>query len=359
MTEIKRIVDRYEKIRGERNLLADKFQNGQRPYMIFQTPIGDILKDNRTPEQCFQSNLECINQSLKIPSDHFPVLEPWFGTGVYANMYGCEYVFREGEAPAVHYKYHTLDEIKKIEKPNWENSEIACLVMDTIRYFKNKTGDALPIVWTDTQSGSDTATLVLDASQCFIGCMIEKETTWNFMKGINDLIIEFSKAQEDLIGDALVKPGHIMLSNNRFSGFSISDDNLAVASPAVNEAFNLPLNEAIGEAMGGIAIHSCGDWTHTMPLLSQSVRSCTCIDCAVTFDVDPNPCNPELVRDALKGTGIYLHARMTGETEEMKKMVKKLVDPDLKLIIHPLFSDINTAHKNYSMLEEMLSDYYG
>lgn len=363
MVEVKmdnyiKVVDSYQKIRGDREKAAEKFLSGERPYMIYQTPETSIYNNIRTPEDCFCANIEYIQKAVMVLSDDLPFIEPWFGTGVFANMYGCPYVWREGMTPAVHYRYKSIEEIKGIKKPCWENGEITSLILDTIRYFKSKTGNELPIVWTDTQSASDTATLILDASEVFIGCMIEPETMMDFMKGINKLIIEFSQVQAELIGDALVKPGHIMISNKGFRGMAISDDNMAVASPAINEQFNLPLDEEIGKAMGGIAIHSCGSWAHTMVKIKEKVPSCTAIDCAVDLTMDPNPNDPEKVRDAFAGSGITVHARMTGETGEMLETVKRLFHKELKLIIRPQFIDMQTAERNYFELDKLLHDLY-
>jgi len=353
-TQIKKVVDRYQAVRAEREVKIRDLLAGRRSYLIFQTPGGNVWGDTRTPSDCFARNLQYIADSLEVPSDHLPVLEPWFGTGVYANIFGCPYVWRDGEAPAVHYRYHTLDEVKGLPKPRWEDSELAQLVLRTIDYFKSKTGDALPIVWTDTQSAHDTATLILDASEVFLNCLIEPEATLDFMRTINEVIIEFSRVQADRIGKALLHPGHIMLSGPGFRGMSISDDNLAVGSPDVNTRFNLPLDEEIGRAMGGVAIHSCGRWDHTMDKLKANVPSCVAIDLALDKVSDPNPNEPEAVRDALAGAGIPVIVRMTGETEEMVKVVKRVMHPQLKMIVHPAFIDLPAARRNYETLEGLL-----
>ncbi|PIZ13790.1 MAG: hypothetical protein COY53_02995 [Elusimicrobia bacterium CG_4_10_14_0_8_um_filter_37_32] len=357
--EIKKIVDRYQNLRSQKQVLVKRFIEGKRPYLIFQTPPNTVVADMRSSEESFYANIENVALSLDVPSDHLPVMEPWFGTGVYANIYGCQYFWREGESPAVRYMYQTLEEVKNISKPRWEKSEIAQLVLDTIRYFKSKTGDAIPIVWTDTQSASDTATLVLNATEVFAGCLIEPELIMNFMKGINEVVIEFSRVQAELIGNALVKPGHIMFSHANFNGMSISDDNLAVASPAVNMKFNLPLDEEIGRALGGVAIHSCGQWAHTMPLVKKIVPACVAIDCAIDKTCDPNPNEPEKVRDAFAGSDINVHVRLTGETDVMLETVKKLLHPKLKLVVRPNYVDIPTAERNYDVLNSLLSEYYG
>ena len=352
------VVDRHQALRAEREARVGRFLDGSRPYLIFQSPPGEVWGDVRTREACFRKNLDRVAASLDVPSDHLPVMEPWFGTGVYANMYGCPYVWRDGEAPAVRYKYAVLDEVCGLPKPRWEDGEIARLVLDAIRYFKSRTGDALPIVWTDTQSASDTATLVLDACEVMAGCLTAPDAVMAFMCGINAVIVEFSHVQAEEIGDALLKPGHIMLCGAGLGGMSISDDNLAVCSPAVSERINLPLNEEIGRAMGGVAIHSCGNWERTMPLIAGKVPSCVAADCALEGEGDPNPNRPEAVRDAFAGTGIHVHARVSGETEQMRGVVERLLHPGLKLIAHPGYVDLPTAERNYDVLERMLGDFF-
>lgn len=358
LPELIKLIDSYQDIRAERENKAKEFLAGTRPYMIFQTPDINIWGNIRSSKESFEKNIENIAASLELASDHLPVMEPWFGTGVYANMYGCPYVWRANEAPAVHYKYRVIDDVKNISTPRWEDSEIAQLVLETIRYFKAETSNSIPIVWTDTQSASDTATLILNATEVLAGCLLEPEIIMAFMRGINELVIQFSRIQADLIGDALVMPGHIMLSNAGFAGMSISDDNLAVGSPDVNYRFNLLLNEEIGRAMGGVAIHSCGRWQHTMGKIKELVPSCVAIDCALDTTCDSNPNDPEAVRDAFAGSGIHVHVRLTGETEKMCETVKRLLHPDLKLIIHPAFIDTRTSEQNYDVLESMLQEFF-
>ncbi|MBN1553419.1 MAG: hypothetical protein JXA11_01640 [Phycisphaerae bacterium] len=349
------VVDQYQKVRSGRESRTKQFLDGSRKYLIFQTPDGNVWSDARTPEECFERNIEYVEKSLDIPSDHLPLMEPWFGTGVYANMYGCEYVWRDGEAPAVHYLYHQLDEVVGLAKPRWQDSPVARLVLETIRYFKSKLGDALPIVWTDTQSASDTGTLILDACEVFTGCLLEPEKIEAFLRQINSLIIEFSNVQAEEIGEALLSPGHIFLSGTGFAGMSISDDNLAVSSPRVNERFNLPLAEEIGRAMDGVAIHSCGNYAHTMGRIKELVPSCVALDCALDHVVDPNPNSPEAVRDALVGSNMAVHVRMTGRTEAMLEIVRRVMHPDLRLVVHPSYIDDETAERNYAALDSLLS----
>ena len=356
--ELMTLVDRFESIRAEREARAEAFADGRRPYLIYQTPYPRIYGDVRTSEACFARNLQFIRDSLSVPSDHLPALEPWFGTGVIANVYGCPHIWRDGETPCADYRYDRVEEVRGLPVPDWREGEIARLVMDTIRYMKARTGDAIPIYWTDTQSAHDTATLILDASAVFTACLLEPDSIGEFLSGINRVTLEFSQAQAEAIGDALIKPGRIMASSARFSGITVSDDNLAVGSPETNRRFNLPLDEELGRAMGGIAIHSCGNWTDAMRMAVELVPSCVAVDCPICPEVDPNPCRPEAVRDVMANTGIPVHVRVTNDQPHMIEAVKRLLHPNLRPVIRILSLDQESAERNYGALDELLSAYY-
>ena len=347
---VREVVDGFQKLRSDRESRVREFAEGRRSFLVYQTPGGDVWGDVRTPEESFSANIGFIHKSLDVKSDHIPVMEPWFGTGIYANIFGCKYLWKDNTAPHVHYRYEKLDEIKGMAAPEWEDSEMANLVLDAIRYFKSRTGDDLPVIWTDTQSASDTATLILNPTEVLVGCMMEPGAVMEYFKLVNDMIIKFSRVQSELIGDALLEPGHIMLSSSHLRGMSISDDNLALGSPEVNRDFNMPMNDEIGRAMNGVAIHSCGVWAHSMHLVKEHCPSCVAIDCAVDNSADPNPNDPEKVRDAMAGTGITVHVRFTGETGKMAEVVRKLKHPGVRYVFHPSYVDIETAEKNYDVI---------
>jgi len=357
--DLVKIVDAYQNLRCDREVKTRKFINGERSFLVYQASVKrELYTDADSKEDLFERYIKYISKCLAEKSDHIPAMQPWFGTGVYANMYGCKYYWRKGEAPATRNLYQSLDDIGKIRKPRWEDSEIAQLIMDTIRYMKSKTGDAIPISYTDTQSAGDTATLIVDACEIFSGCMSEPELVMDFMTDINDLVIGFSVAQAELIGDALIKPGHVMFSDMSFRGISISDDNLALISPRAACEFNLKLDEEVGKAMGGVAIHSCGRWEKTMSLVRDTVPSCVLLHCSLSTDWDTNPNNPEDVRDALAGKGIPVHVRVSGNTEKMLAEVSRVMHPGLRIVVQPQYVDEDTAERNYHALNSLLSGFY-
>jgi hypothetical protein len=105
----------------------------------------------------------------------------------------------------------------------------------------------------------------------------------------------------------------------------------AASSPLTNERFSLRFNQDIAEKMGGMAVHSCGVWDHTMKLLPG--RGVMAVDCSVSPRCDPTPMTPKMVRAALGGTGIVVKARCGGTREEIERAIAILAGPDMRLIL--------------------------
>ncbi|TFG66365.1 MAG: hypothetical protein E4H27_10035 [Anaerolineales bacterium] len=320
---------------------------------------GDLWGACNTIEEIYQNNIRYFADSVAFDwSDDLPYLEPWIGTGVYANAYGCDYLWRDDNAPDVHYRYHHIEEVRDLPYPDYHQSPVMQMVLECIDVLKERTFGQLPICLTDTQSPFDTATLILDAAEFFTACYTHRDIVLDFMDKITNLIIEFSQVQAERIGDTLwTKPGHIMPASPSYRGISISDDNLAVSSPKINEIISLPSNQKIADAFNGVAIHSCGKWAHTMAKL-KDMQNVIMVDCAVSREVDPTPNAPASVREAMKGSGIITKVRVGGDMPNVMRILDALFDPSLKLIVEINYSATD-AERNYKLVRDKLSALYG
>jgi hypothetical protein len=331
--DIKKKIDLYQKKKEEKGHFLSEILSGKRQFMVMQKPESEIWGRCNNVNEVVNNNLKYFERQLLFPySDDVPYLEPWIGTGVYANAFGCETLWREDNAPDTHYRYHSIEKVANLPYPDWKKSQMMQMTLDIIRKMKDETMGQLPIALTDTQSPYDTATLILDSCKFFTGCYTHPEIVQNFMQKITDLTIEFSKIQQEEIGDCLARPGHIFPSLPGVNGIAISDDNLAVSSPDVNEMVSFPANKQISDAFNGIAIHSCGNWSHTMTKLQEKSGKVMMIDCAVDLACDPNPNDPKTVGEALAGSDIIAKIRMGSDMEKNKKIVRQVFQPGLKLV---------------------------
>jgi hypothetical protein len=364
--DLSALLDLYARRREQREARLREFLMTDRPgFLVVQHPLENLLKVFGTcnsVEEVYRNNIAYVEEKLQVDgTDDLPYLEPWIGTGVYANAFGCEYHFRDDNAPHVRYRYHKIEELRDLEYPDYRKSPIMSMVLDCIDCFRERTRDGLPIALTDTQSPFDTATLVLDAAEFFTACYAEPEIVSGFLQKITELIEEFSRVQIERIGPALlVQPGHLMPSFVGGPGISISDDNLAVSSPRINRRFALPMNERLAVHFGGLVIHSCGVWTHTMSMLSE-LRNITAIECAVGYgrgDHDPNTNSPGDVRRAVSGSTLIVKARFDSDLDKALAALDELASPEMRLIAH-IGYDPEHAQRNYQRVTERLERIYG
>ena len=318
----------------EREPRLRRFLTSNRPgFLVVQRPSAKIWGTCNSIEEIYQNNIAYMQDCLQLNwTDDLPYMEPWIGTGVYANAFGCPYCFRNDNAPQVRYRYQKIEELCSVDYPDYRQSPIMKMVLDCIDCLRERTRDRLPIALTDTQSPFDTATLVLDAAEFFVACYTHPEIVTRFLQQITDLIAEFSRVQMERIGPTLlVQPGHTMPSIVGGAGISVSDDNLAVSSPQVNRRFALPMNAQLAALFDGLAIHSCGVWAHTMAMLSDFPKI-TAIECAVghgPHDSEPTPNSPVAVRNAIVDSSIVVKARLAADIEQAVAALHDLAAPHL------------------------------
>jgi len=360
--DLERLTDLYLRRKEERAPGIERFYRGEKSFLILQRPSYHLWGECNSTEGVYQNNLRQMEAWLSMEwSDELPHLQPWFGTGVYANAFGCEYLWREGEAPDTHVRYKRIEEARGLEMPDWRRSPVMAMVLEEIAVLKERTCGRFPIALTDTQSPCDTATLVLDTSELFTACYTEENTAAALMETVADLVIEFSRVQAERIGEGLVsRPGHVMPSLPSLTGITLSDDNMAVSSPQINETFALRFDLKIAKALGGVVLHSCGVWDHTMrKLRAPEVIG---VDCAVDRAWDPTPMTPEAVGDALEGTGVIAKARCGGTPGEITGAIRALARPGMRIIldIARIEQDDEAYRKaaasNYALAREKLGE---
>ena len=164
-----------------------------------------------------------------------------------------------------------------------------------------------------------------------------------------DLLIEFLKKQETLLGDCLARPGHGFASSRMFTGAGMSDDNsIMIKSDDYADLFQ-KTDEKIGEAFGGTVYHSCGTWENKIDLV-KGFQHLTTVDGAFTIETDPSPNNPEVFAKGFAGTGIVVNARAVGNCEDSFNAFNKLWTPNQKMIAVTYCETPEEQEKLYNML---------
>ncbi len=357
---LRKTVERYGELAAERWPRVRDFYAGRRDWLLYTWPPSEAWGDVRTPERAFEVNFAAVQKSLDFEMDALPYLEPWHGVGIYACSFGCVNEWSEDNAPATRVAFDHVRDALEFRPLAPEQNEMMRLVMDSIAYFKQRTGDAIPIALTDTQSANDTATLVVDASNFMIECVTEPEAAHELLSAINACILEFSRRQAEAIGpEALAEPGHIMPSAPGVGGISVSDDNQSFCSADFSRQFTNPYNDALGREFGGVAIHSCGNWTHTMPALRE-MEHLMLADCAVHPLMDPCPNEAGKVAAALEGSGAVVQMRCPGRPEDVDAVIEAAARPGVRLCIkYGWPGDATAATALYEHAAQRLEAVYG
>lgn len=275
--------------------------------------------------------LSALKESMNYKSDIANFLEPWYGIGTAASSFGAEYIWHENQAPATKAPFSTLKEALAYEYVPVEKTAIGMHTLNMVEYFLDKTMGKIPISFSDIQSPLNNAGYLLDTSSLFLEMYDEPEDYKKLLDILSDLVIDFTKKQAAMIGNALVSPGHGFASSRSFTGIGMSDDAMLMLSDDMYEENEIPSREKIGAEFGGAVFHSCGNWSRKISVVKK-ISNLIMADGAFSAETDPNPNTIEPFAEGFKDTGIVLNARIVGDVDTIAQTVKKLWTPGMKLI---------------------------
>jgi hypothetical protein len=276
--------------------------------------------------------LGALKKSMEYAADVPNFLEPWYGIGTLASSFGIDYTWNQGQAPATKPAFQTIDEALSFDVKSVAATDIGKHTLHMIEYFLEQTKGKLPMSMSDIQSPFNNATYIVDTSNFLISTVLDPGKVEKFLDVLAELETDYYKAQEKLIGDCLVKPGHGFASSRVFEGFGMSDDNLVMIDENSYLDLVAPSFEKLGRAFGGPVHHSCGNFSDKANMLLK-LKGLKMADAAFTPETDPHPNPVEPFVAALNNSGIILNARMVGNTETVKETTQKLWEPGMKLLV--------------------------
>ena len=285
----------------------------------------------RDRELSLSLQLSALRQSMAFAADVPNFLEPWYGIGALPSAYGAEYLWNGDQAPATAPLFGSVEEALNHEPQEIAETPVGRHTLNMIEYFLEKTGGRLPMSPADVQSPLDAAAALVDTSEFYAAFLEDPELVEKLMERIAGLIVRFCEKQAHLIGGNLVFPGHGFSSSRSFRGMGFSDDNSIMLSPEVHRTVCGPSMVRFGEAFGGFAFHSCGNWSAKTETV-KGLPGLTMIDGAFTSRTDPSPNPPAPFRDSFAGSGVCVNARMVGSWEEVLEALAGLRKPGMKLI---------------------------
>jgi hypothetical protein len=213
----------YEAKLLEQNRTFWRASSGMVVYQRFRVPQV-YTYECRDMKMSLALQLGALQESMRYKGDIPNFLEPWYGIGTIASAFGAEYDWKPGQAPAIKPPFRSVEEaLEKEIKPVVE-TPIGKHTLRMIEYFLEQTHGRLPISLTDTQSPMNTASFLIETSSFYMSFYDNPEGLRQLLDRIAKLLIRFTLKQMELIGDALVYPGHGFASSRAFSGLGMSDD---------------------------------------------------------------------------------------------------------------------------------------
>jgi len=305
-------------------------------------------------KESLELQLGALEKSMSYKSDIPNFLEPWYGIGTIASSFGIDYIWNEGQAPAIKPPFNSIKEVLEYEYLPVEKTKIGKHTLDMIEFFLEKTRGKIPISFTDTQSPLNIASYLIPMDKLFLAMYDNPEEYQKLLALITDLLINFSLKQQEIIGEALVYPGHGFASSTEFQGIGFSDDNSMMISNTFFEKLEIPFRERIGSFFGGCAFHSCGNWSGKIPAIKK-IKNLKMVDAAFSQEIDPDPNEAEPFVSGFAQTGIVVNARMASAQSTIIDMVRRLWNPEMKLIVVTYCQDAVEQEKVYNLIHQICS----
>ncbi|MCF7941592.1 MAG: hypothetical protein K9M84_08260 [Spirochaetia bacterium] len=351
------LFDRQEYRAYEQELLvrSREFLEAESGLLVYRRMRGDGVYYHKSKEhqESLALQLGVLKKSLSYKADVPNFLEPWYGIGYIASAFGGEYLWKEGQAPAVEPMFSSARQLLASEVVPLHQSPIGRIILERIEYFLDKTRGELPLSYCDIQSPANMLSYLLPMSDLCIDIFDDPDGVKQAVELVNELLIEFLKIQRDLIGDALVQPGHGFASSRVFSGAGESTDNVIMFSDDHYREFFQRSHEHLGDEFGGVVFHSCGSWSHKAPMV-KSFRNTIMVDGAFSPETDPDPNDPKAFEQIFRDSGIIVNARCVGDSESVYPYFSDLINDHMKVIAVTYCQDPEDQEQLYDRLHALL-----
>jgi hypothetical protein len=296
--------------------------------------------------------LGALQESMKYKMDIANFLEPWYGIGTIASAYGLEYIWNDNQAPATIAPFKSLDEALEYKYRAVEDTAIGRHTLNMIEYFLDKTKGKIPMSLTDTQSPLNIAAHLFDVTTLFLEMYDNPSGYKLLLDTISNLLIDFTKKQAAMIGGAVASPGHGFASSRCFDGIGMSDDNMLMLSDDMYEELEIPFREKVGAEFGGVAFHSCGNWSRKIEVVKK-IKNLVIADGAFSPQTDPDPNTLQPFSYGFANTGVILNARIVGDVDEITNTVKKIWKSGMKLVVVTYCETPEEQEKAYNNIHEI------
>ncbi len=239
---------------------------------LFSTEGEGTVRDRLVdPAKFLEAQLVEINDQMAHQGDFIPCLCPAFGVVAIPSAFGCEVVWPEKNFPSVRpLSLPGPAAVRDLPRPALSSGEMG-RVLETTRFFIDKTEGRIPVRLTDIQGPLDSAALIMGHTEFLAALRTHPWDVQHLLQMITDFTIECARAQREVVCGRGVEfvPSLFQPWMPEGYGISVSNDASVMISAEEHNEFSLPYLNQISDAFGGIYVHSCGNWLHQVPSLAK------------------------------------------------------------------------------------------
>ena len=347
-------LDAYAAYTAKQDEKVEKFLEADSGVLVYRRfrvaqVYGAECKDK---ELSLRLQLGALQKSMSYAADMANFLEPWYGIGIGAAAFGAHYIWLDGQAPAVSDEFEDVEEALGFDPVAIETTQIGRQQLDYIEYFMEQTKGKLPLSFGDVQSPLNIISEIMPTANLFPDMMEDPDTYSRLAYRAGSLMKDFLKKEADLIGHALVFPGHGFASSGKIKGMGASADTSIMISNNMFDELEADQLADMCKPFGGTFYHSCGNWAVKIPSVLK-VSSLAGADGAFSSETDPSPNDPSVFGKAFAGTGKILNVRIVGDPSVVEETVRKLWHPGLKAIINTYCKTPEDQRRAYDMIHEI------
>ncbi len=217
------------------------------------------------PESMLHFQEEGIKEHLeKIDDDYIPYLMPWYGVALMSGAFGSKVIFPKKIDPScASFSIEKLEDIEKLEMPDFEENFFTKKVLDTIRHFKEKSD--WPIAITDPQGTLATIALIVGYKNLFYWMSDYPEKIDELFSKVNQTLIGWIKTQKKYSGEKINQcNGAINVALPEGFGVWWADDDSVLLSPEMYKKFVIPHYKSLFGSFGHGMMHWCGNSNHQL-----------------------------------------------------------------------------------------------
>ncbi len=208
-------------------------------------------------------------------NDWTPVILGYCTVVMVPEAFGCEVVFLPGQSPWAKHAIGDIAKVWHLKPVRIGESPMIRRNLDYIDHVQRKLGTAVPMWTPDIQCPFSIAAQIVEPEELLAACITNPKAVHHLCGMITDYVIELTQTWLARIEHPGF-PGANFPCVEENIGLCMADDTpLIMLGPAMYEEFALPYNSRVGEAVGGLHIHSCGDYRHNLDSLLKvaNVRS--------------------------------------------------------------------------------------